>query len=151
VFCSEISTLNTDVTVSIPSIMNVGESDGVAQVCITLSAMEYIQRSFVVSLATNDGTGIAVYSIVIIIILYICHTAVSTSDYSRISSNETFTPGSMSNATRCVNLMITDDSVLEGDQIFTVMLTTSDPDVVLGPSVTIITIIDNDCTSFHML
>ena len=61
-----------------------------------------------------------------------------------LSSVETFVAGSTDNATRCVNITILDDAALEGNQTFTLTLSTSDPDVVLGNNVTVITIEDND-------
>ncbi len=66
------------------------------------------------------------------------------SDYLHKSSDLIFTSGSTDNATRCVDISILDDGALEGNQTFTVTLTTSDPDVMLGTNVTTITITDND-------
>ena len=42
---------------SIPSMVSVGEEDGMVQVCATLSAVEDTERDFAITLATNDGTG----------------------------------------------------------------------------------------------
>ena len=75
--------------------------------------------------------------------------ATSVSDYTPLSSVETFVAGSTDNATRCVNITILDDAALEGDQTFTLTLSTSDPDVVLGNNVTLITIEDNDSVLMH--
>jgi hypothetical protein len=71
-------------------------------------------------------------------------TAADGSDYTGDSFNTTFTSGSMYGATRCVNITILEDGALEGDQTFTVMLTTSDPNVVIGINMTVVTIMDND-------
>ena len=71
-------------------------------------------------------------------------SAIAFSDHISHSSVETFVAGSTDNATRCVNVTILDDAALEGDHTFTVTLSTSDPDVVLGNNVTVITIEDND-------
>lgn len=68
----------------------------------------------------------------------------ANSDYTSISSDEVFTSGPTDNATRCVDITLLPEDPLEGDQTFTVMLTTSDPDVMLGTSVTTITIINDD-------
>ncbi len=65
-------------------------------------------------------------------------------DYRRLSSNEIFTSGSTNNAVRCVNINILDDDALESNQTFTVMLTTSDPDVNIQTSTTLLTVTDND-------
>ncbi len=62
----------------------------------------------------------------------------------RHSSNVIFISGSTDNAVGCANISVLEDSALEGNQTFTVTLTTSDPDVMLGSDVAIITITDND-------
>ena len=65
-------------------------------------------------------------------------------DYIFAPSNLTFPSGSTDSTPGCVNISITDDAALEGNQTFTVTLTTSDPDVLLGNNVTVVTIEDND-------
>jgi len=72
--------------------------------------------------------------------------ALVNSDYESIFFNQTFTSGSMDDSTRCTNISIVDDGALEDDEIFTVALITSDPDVMLR-NMTLITIIDNDGTT----
>ena len=42
---------------SIPMSLEVGEGDGLVQVCATLSAVEATERNFMVTLMTTDGTG----------------------------------------------------------------------------------------------
>ncbi len=61
-------------------------------------------------------------------------------DYANMDSNLTFTYGSTNNAVRCVDITILEDDALEGDQTFTVTLTTSDPNVMLGTDMATITI-----------
>jgi hypothetical protein len=63
-----------------------------------------------------------------------------------------FAVGSMPGDSHCINVSITDDSALEGDETFIValMLTTSDPNVVLGTDMTAITITDNDSECEHL-
>ncbi len=56
-----------------------------------------------------------------------------------------FPSASSSGAMQCVDVSITDDSAVEGDETFTVSLTTSSPAVTLGNAVTtIITITNTD-------
>ena len=43
-----------------------------------------------------------------------------------------------------MNITILEDGALEGDQTFTVVLTTLDPDVMLSRNLTTVTIMDND-------
>ncbi len=66
--------------------------------------------------------------------------ALAGSDYTNVSIEAIFTTGSI----RCVDISILDDNALEGDQTFTVILSTSDPNVLLGNDVAIIIIRDND-------
>ena len=70
------------------------------------------------------------------------------SDYSSGHFLETFPSGSTNNATQCVGIFIVDDNALEGDQIFTLSLTTSDPSLILGTNLTTITITHNDSKYF---
>jgi hypothetical protein len=65
-------------------------------------------------------------------------------DYTSITEDETFNSGLPDSATRCVIIPILDDDAPEGEQTFTLTLTTSDPDVMLGNNVTTITIIDDE-------
>lgn len=56
-----------------------------------------------------------------------------------------FPSGSTDGVRRCLDITILDDAdAVEGNQTFTVTLTTSDPDVLLSAVVTTITIRDND-------
>lgn len=77
------------------------------------------------------------------IIVYVC-AGMNGLDYINIYSAETFTSGSMNGATRCVDTIILDDNALEGNQNFTLTLTTVDSSVILGTAVTAIKIVDND-------
>lgn len=51
--------LVTDVTVTVPSKLNVSEGDGSVQVCMTLVALESTERDFSITIATSDDTGIS--------------------------------------------------------------------------------------------
>ena len=68
------------------------------------------------------------------------------SDYTFTSTDVTFSSGSNDSTLGCVNIDIENDTALEGNQTFTVTLTTSDPDVLPGNDMTDITIEDNDGT-----
>ena len=71
-----------------------------------------------------------------------------SSDFSFLSTNLTFLRGSADSTLECVSISITDDALLEGNQTFTVTLSTSDPDVLLGNNVTVITIKDTEGESY---
>ena len=53
---------SSDVTVSIPTSVEVGEGDGMVQVCATLSAVVNIQRNISIMLITTDETGIIFFT-----------------------------------------------------------------------------------------
>ena len=48
-------------------------------------------------------------------------------DYEMMSTNLTFPSGSMDNATQCFDVMITNDTLVEGDETFIVTMTCSEP------------------------
>ena len=79
------------------------------------------------------------------IVLLLCNLALAGFDYLSVFSVGTFNSGSKNGATRCVDISIIDDSALELQQAFEVILTTEDSQVILGSVVaTTITIMDND-------
>ena len=58
------------------------------------------------------------------------------------TENIIFTPGMT--GPQCQSIAITDDSILENDEIFVVSLSTTDQDVIRNPSTTFVTILDDD-------
>ena len=71
-------------------------------------------------------------------------SALNGTDYSSASMDITFPEGSMDGDTRCINVSITDDMALEGDETFTVTLTVSSGDIIKENNMTTIIIIDNE-------
>ena len=65
-------------------------------------------------------------------------------DYDAITTNGTFSNGSIDGDMECMNVAIIDDGALELDETFTVTLTTSDSSVTLNDNFTTVTITDND-------
>ena len=65
-------------------------------------------------------------------------------DFCGAIENGIFTLGSTNNSMRCFAISIIDDAALEGNQTFRVTLSTLDPNVMLGTSMTTVTIMDND-------
>ena len=63
-------------------------------------------------------------------------------DYSLTPENIFIGPGMT--GTQCRSISITDDSILENDEVFVVALSTTDQDVILNPSTTSVTILDDD-------
>ncbi len=72
-------------------------------------------------------------------------------DYGSASVIATFSAGSNDAAMQCLTTNITDDTILDGDKTFTVTLTTVDPNVMLGNSLTTVTITDNDEGELNMV
>ena len=73
-----------------------------------------------------------------------------SSDYTFTSTDVTFSSGSNDSTLGCVSIDIESDTALEGNQTFTVTLTTSDPDVLAENDMTVITIEDNDGVSIYI-
>ena len=67
-----------------------------------------------------------------------------SSDVSLANEALTFPIHSTENAIECVAITIINDAELEGDETFTVLLTTQDPDITLGNNITTINIIDDE-------
>ena len=55
-----------------------------------------------------------------------------------------FPDASTEGAMQCVTINTTVDTLSEEDETFTVVLTTQDPDIMLGNNVTTVTIVDNE-------
>ncbi len=62
-------------------------------------------------------------------------------DYIPLSSSLTF---NASSDMECVDVMIVDDTVVEGEESFTVSLTTSDPDVMVENGTVVVVVIMED-------
>ncbi len=52
------------------------------------------------------------------------------------------------NDMECVNISIISDTLVEDDEVFMVLLSTNDPDVILSPQAANITIESNDSETF---
>ena len=59
-----------------------------------------------------------------------------------IPENIIFSPGMT--GPQCQSISITNDSILENDDVFVVALSTTDQDIILNPSTTSVTILDDD-------
>ena len=71
-------------------------------------------------------------------------TAIAGFDYFYTSAAQTFTSGSGNGTIRCVTISLINDNVFDGEQTFTVSLTTPDPNVLITNAETIITIQEDD-------
>ena len=69
-------------------------------------------------------------------------------DYTAISENLTF---SETETRICSYVISVEDDTLEEDEEFTLILSTDDPSIVLGPSEATVTILDNDSRLSMML
>ena len=61
-------------------------------------------------------------------------------DYEMMSTNLTFPSGSMDNATQCFDVMITNDTLMEGDETFIVTMTLRTTELGVTSSITTIRI-----------
>ncbi len=115
-------------TVSIPAMLSVAEEEGTVSVCAALAitpATATTSRAITVALATSNGTATAAL------------------DYVSVSEDLTFPAGSGDGAVQCLCVSISNDCALEGEETFTVILTTEEPDMILH-STTIVTITENE-------
>ena len=75
--------------------------------------------------------------------IYLGHAG---SDYTAVSSAETFGLGSVDGTQRCVDIDILEDDLEEGNERFRVVLYSADSAAILRRILTVVTIIDNDGT-----
>ena len=77
----------------------------------------------------------------------LCFLLTESSDFSLSMSNITIAPGSLpTDGSQCINVTATDDTILEGDEDFEILITDTDiPKVTVGiASTTTVTISDNN-------
>ena len=67
-------------------------------------------------------------------------SAVADVDYTNSSINITFPEGSMDGDTRCINVSITDDMTLEGEETFTVLMAVTAGNATVGNTMTTVII-----------
>ena len=81
--------------------------------------------------------------------VHIIVTAVAGSDYTPVSMPLEFPAGSSHGDTQCIDVVILDNSILEDNETFTVMLDVITSHVMEGTSLTTVTIHDNDSEYMH--
>ena len=72
------------------------------------------------------------------------YSALDGSDYTMLTMDVLFSAGADNMRTECVNISITNDSLLERNETFTVQLTSADLDVLTPDNMTYITITSED-------
>ena len=77
-------------------------------------------------------------------IFYFHYAALSGFNYIAALYVLTFTSGSRNGDTKCADITILDNDVLERDKTFSVTLTVQNPRVILRNTISIITITDNE-------
>ena len=129
-------------TLSIPIVKSISEGNDKIQVCATLMALEDTKTEFTFSMTTMDGTGTSHHNNNVFILYF---TAFSGYDYVAASHVHIFISGSRTGDTRCVDITIIDNKVLERNKTFFLTLTVQHPRIILGNAISIITIMDNEC------
>ena len=105
----------------------VNESDAYVMVCAVLTEGE-LERDITVYVSTSDDT------------------ALSPGDYTALANFPlTFYSGDPMGTSRCTNVTIIDDDIIEPDQSFSVLLSSTDPVYITPTSQAQVVIIDNDC------
>ena len=70
--------------------------------------------------------------------------SVAPGDFSLLTEQLTFNSGNGSQRD-CAIIMVENDLILEDDESFSVVLTTTDPDIIrFSPNITVVTITDDD-------
>ena len=107
---------------------------------LTLIRSGHLDETTVVTVSPLSGTAIGKYTeFVPVHFTYYTHTA--GSDFSSSPTVVTFFPGETSAQ---VQVPITDDSILEGTEVFSATLSTAESDVVFGDDTAFVTILDNN-------
>ena len=105
----------------------VNESYPYVMVCALLTE-GVLERDIMVYLSTLDGTALA------------------PGDYTPLTNSPlVFYSGDPVGTSRCANVTIIDDLVVEPDQYFSVSLTSTDPVYITPNSIAQVIIADNDC------
>ena len=114
------------------------ESETAANICVIFTGE--IERMFDVIIFIPDASSgkQSLHLFKLQCSPYISHSL----DYKLIPENITFSPGMA--GPQCQSISITDDSILENDEVFVVALTTTDQNVILNPNTTSVTILDDD-------
>ncbi len=71
-------------------------------------------------------------------------TALANADYSTDVVTIDFLPADTNVNLTCVDIVITDDKVVERNESFALFLSTTEPTITLSPNMTTVTILDND-------
>ena len=126
--------------------LSVAELEGAVSVCVTLAITPptaTTSRDLTLNLTTSDGTGKSLYQLTFKLCVFLMSASAGV-DYTTVSMNVVFSHGSTNGTMQCVCVSIIDDGdPLEGNETFTVTLTTASF-VILTQSTTDITIIESN-------
>ena len=129
------------------------ESASFVTVCVFLTGQT--ERDILVTMTTVQGTaqGMSLHDLLYIrwheesqcvphpSLLYYLVSPTDLSDFTRITAELTF---QATVALQCSSISIVDDNILENDEVFSVQLSTLDPDVNVTRSTATVTIVNND-------
>ena len=116
----------TGITIGVePPIITVNEGNGTIEVCARQTSGATIGRRVNVILSTEDGKA----------------TSVVPRDFTAVSLPLRI---ETSQSKACMNVTIDDDSIVEDEESFKVVVSSTDQNVDVGLSTTTVTILDND-------
>ena len=126
--------------------VSVSEGDGTVEVCATLSAVAGVTTDTPISitLSTLNGKELTKPSLFYFIVCLSTGTAKYGEDFEQLDSPFDFPINSTGGAEHCVNVVILEDTLFEGDETFTVYLVVDTPGVMGGVLNTVTTITDNE-------
>ncbi len=128
------------------SVYLVSEDNGFIEVCVVLDGI--IERNVEMELTTDNGTATGIKLLKTDLLILIVPNNLDSSDYTSVVSFPLiFTPSDPIGVLMCANITIILDSVVENTESFLVVLSSSDPAVVLTQSTATATVIILDNSS----
>ena len=133
----------------------IGEDDGSVTVCVRVTGE--FERPVEVNISTEPDSAQGESSLCARLqhfyrCIDCCGPIIGGSDFMSVSEVLIFEP-SLNVSRLCVMVDIVNDSVLEEEQTFSVVLSTADPDIIVQEAPAVIFIVDNDgiyCSSCYL-
>ena len=133
----------------------IGEDDGSVTVCVRVTGE--FERPVEVNISTEPDSAQGESSLCACLqhfyrCIDCCGPIIGGSDFMSVSEVLIFEP-SLNVSRLCVMVDIVNDSVLEEEQTFSVVLSTADPDIIVQEAPAVIFIVDNDgiyCSSCYL-
>ena len=132
---------------------NVSEEEEVVTICIQSNTTESFEVNLTVSLRVTDGTASESYTCKVITNDYFLFYTVVDDDTDLSSPSELnlVFPAGTDIQQRCINISIVDDTLLEGDQAFTMTITDAGSYARTSPSFSVTSVVIADDESKYTI